>query len=109
LSFVHFQQKIRNLPVFRGEVKAGFTRKNEIVRIINNLAPALDYENLSAVFGNAGEAVLSAARHINITANELDVKVINSESNDLKITFEHGRFGDRTSAEKMYFLHVVKL
>ncbi|HEY0428461.1 MAG TPA: hypothetical protein VGC76_11830 [Pyrinomonadaceae bacterium] len=46
LSFVQFEQKINSIPVFRGEIKAGFTRKNEIVRIINNLAPRLDYESL---------------------------------------------------------------
>ncbi|HEX8250776.1 MAG TPA: M36 family metallopeptidase [Pyrinomonadaceae bacterium] len=103
LSFVHFEQKIGNIPVFRGEVKAGFTRKNEIVRIINNLAPNLDYENLSADFGNAGEAVLNAATHIGVAADESDVKMINSESDDLKITFGRGRFSDKTIAEKMYF------
>jgi hypothetical protein len=53
MSFVHFGQKIGNIPVFRGEVKAGFTSRGEIVRIINNLAPRLDYENLSADFGSA--------------------------------------------------------
>lgn len=103
LSFVHFEQKIGGIPVFRGEVKAGFTRKNEIIRIINNLAPDLDYENLSADFGDPAEAVLNAARHIGIEANEADVKATKSESNDLKITFERGRFSDRTTAEKMYF------
>jgi hypothetical protein len=103
LSFVHFEQKIGNIPVFRGEVKAGFTKRGEIIRIINNLAPVLDYENLSADFGDAGQAVLSAAKHVGVTARESDAKAINSESNDLKITFERGQFSDKTIAEKIYF------
>jgi len=103
LSFVHFGQKIRNIPVFRGEVKAGFTKRGEMIRVINNLVPNLDYENLSADFGSAADAVLSAAKHIGAAADELDVRTVNSESNDLKITFERGRFSDKTTAEKIYF------
>ena len=103
LSFVHFEQKINNIPVFRGEVKAGFTKRAEIIRVINNLAPGLDYQSLSTDFGDAGQAVLAAARHIGATADERDVKVIESESNDLKLTFESGQFADKTTAEKMYF------
>ena len=48
LSFVHLAQKIGGVPVFRGEVKAGFTKRGEIFRVINNLAPALDYQNLNS-------------------------------------------------------------
>jgi hypothetical protein len=103
MAFVHFEQKIGNIPVFRGEVKAGFTRRGEIVRIINNLAPGLDYDAVSADFGDAGQAVFAAAGHIGATADERDVKVVKSASNDLKITFESGRFADKTTAEKMYF------
>jgi hypothetical protein len=103
LSFVHFEQTIGNIPVFRGEVKAALTNRGEIVRIINNLAPDLDPENLSADFGNAGAAVVSAAGHIGVTAGDSDAKAVAAGSNDLKITFERGRFSDRTTAEKMYF------
>ncbi len=103
LSFVYFEQRINNVPVFRGEVKAAFTKRGEIVRVINNLAPALDYANLSADFGDAGRAVLAAASHIGAGGDERDVKAIKPESNDLKITFERGRFTDKTTAEKMYF------
>lgn len=103
LSFVHFEQKINSIPVFRGEIKAGFTRKNEIVRVINNLAPALDYKTISKDFGNAERAVESAAKHINFETNETDTKRVESTPNDLKVTFERGQFSDMTTAEKMYF------
>ncbi|CAN5409681.1 hypothetical protein BH10ACI1_BH10ACI1_06640 [soil metagenome] len=103
LSFVEFAQKINSIPVFRGEIKAGFTKKNELVRVINNLAPSLDYERLSNDFGRAELAVEYAANHINLQANAADTKRIEAESDDLKITFERGQFSDKTTAEKMYF------
>jgi Fungalysin metallopeptidase (M36)/FG-GAP-like repeat len=101
LSFVEFEQKINSIPVFRGEIKAGFTKKNEIIRIINNLAPSLDYQTISKNFGRAEQAVLNAAKHLNLQANESDTKQI--DANHLKITFERGQFDDKTTAEKMYF------
>ncbi|MFL6467909.1 MAG: hypothetical protein ACJ72Z_08120, partial [Pyrinomonadaceae bacterium] len=42
LSLVELEQELNGVPVFRGSVKAGFTKRNEIVRIINNLAPGVD-------------------------------------------------------------------
>ncbi len=99
LSFVQFEQKINRVPVFRGEIKAGFTKKNEIIRVINNLAPNLDYQTISKDFGSVEQAVLNAARHLDLQAN--DLKRI--EENDLKITFERGQFEDKTTAEKIYF------
>jgi hypothetical protein len=80
LSFVHFEQRINDVPVFRGEVKAGFTRENEIIRVINNLAPNLDYESLSKDFGNVEQAVANAS------------KFISSEP-----------ISGKTTAEKIYF------
>jgi subtilisin-like proprotein convertase family protein len=103
LSFVHFAQKIGGIPVFQGEVKAGFTRNNEIIRIINNLAPDLDYEYLSTDFGSAEFAVEMAAKHIGRQTTESDTKRIAATANDLKITFERGQFTDATTAEKFYF------
>ncbi len=101
LSFVHFEQKINSIPVFRGEIKAGFTKQNQIIRIINNLAPNLDLNTISKDFGTAEQAVFNAAGHLNLQVNEADTKQI--ESNNLKTTFESGQFEDKTTAEKMYF------
>ncbi len=103
LSFVHFEQKINSIPVFRGELKAGFSRTNEIVRIINNLAPNLDYEALPTEGSSAEEAVLQAAKFVGLEAKDADVRRILAESNELKVTFERGQFSDRSMAEKMYF------
>ncbi len=103
LSFVSFEQKINDIPVFQGEVKAGFTKRGQIIRVINNLAPNLDYETLSNDFGSAETAVSNAAKTIGLQSGEADTKRIAATSNDLKITFESGQFADNTTAEKFYF------
>jgi len=103
LSFVSFEQKINDIPVFQGEVKAGFTKRGQIIRVINNLAPNLDDESLSNDFGNAETAVSNAAKNIGLQTSEADTKRIASTPNDLKITFERGQFAEQTTAEKFYF------
>jgi len=80
LSFVAFRQKINDIPVFQGEVKAGFSKRGEIIRVINNLAPALDYESLSTDFGSPEKAVANAAKF-------LDTEPL----------------ADQTTSEKVYF------
>ena len=103
LSFVSFEQKIGDVPIFRGEIKAGFTKQGEIIRVINNLAPNLNYETVSKDFGSAEIAVTNAAKHLNLPTNEADTKRISGESNHVKVTFERGQFADETTAEKIYF------
>lgn len=101
LSYVHLEQLINGVPVFRGEVKAGFTKNNQIIRIINNLAPGLDYGSLSADFRNPLDAVKASAAHINHELTTADVTRNDSVSNDLKVIFGNGDWA--TTAEKMYF------
>ncbi|MCD9185398.1 MAG: M36 family metallopeptidase [Pyrinomonadaceae bacterium] len=103
LSFVRFEQEIGGIPVFRGEVNAGFTKRNEIVRIINNLAPNIDEESVSNNFGNAENAVKMAAKHLGFSENTDNLQRKNSTADELKITFERGNFEDETTAEKIYF------
>lgn len=101
LSFVHLRQYFKTIPVFQAELKAGFTKNGEIVRIINNLAPNIVDERLNDEFGNSQAPIISAARHIGISTTEADLRVVNS--NDLKTTFENGQFENQTTAEKFYF------
>ena len=101
LSFVRFEQKINEIPVFRGEIKAGFTKNGEIIRVINNLAPALEYKNLSTNFGDPLEAVERAAEYINYQLKSADLTKNQVASNELKTVFGEGDWA--TTAEKMYF------
>ncbi|MCD9185447.1 MAG: M36 family metallopeptidase [Pyrinomonadaceae bacterium] len=101
LSFAHLEQFINGVPVFRGEVKAGFTKSGEMIRVINNLAPGLDYGSLSSDFRNPLDAVKAAAGHINHEMKSADLARNDAASNDLKVTFGQG--DSATTAEKMYF------
>jgi subtilisin-like proprotein convertase family protein len=101
LSYAHLEQSINDIPVFRGEIKAGFTKNGEMFRVINNLAPGLDYNSLSTNFGDPLNAVKKAAGYINHELTTGDVTRSDSVSNDLKATFGTGDWA--TTAEKMYF------
>ncbi len=101
LSFAHLEQFVGDVPVFRGEVKAGFTKSGEMIRVINNLAPGLDYNSLSADFRNPVDAVRAAAGFINYELKSTDVTRNAAESTDLVTVFGEGDWA--TTAEKMYF------
>jgi hypothetical protein len=101
MSFAHLEQVINGVPVFRGEIKAGFTKDGRMIRAINNLAPGLDYDRLSTDFGDPLDAVRSAASHIRYDLNKLDLNRNENSSTDLKTVFGRGDWA--TTAEKMYF------
>ena len=101
LSFVELDQEINGIPVFRGEIKAGFSRKGEMIRVINNFAPGLDYDALSTDFGDPLTAVNAAAGFINSDASNLDLNKNKAASAELKAVFGTG--DSATTAEKMYF------
>ena len=101
LSFVELNQEINGIPVFRGEIKAGFTGSGEIIRVINNFAPGLDEGSLSTDFGDPVDAVRSAAVHINNQLAKAAISTNEKSSTDLKIVFGNGDFAP--TAEKMYF------
>ena len=102
LSFVELDQEIGGIPVFRGEVKAGFAPGGEMIRVINNFAPGLDYSSLSTDFGNPASAVKAAAANIRYQLKEGDTVANASASSDIKVRFGSGGDWDIT-AEKMYF------
>jgi hypothetical protein len=101
LSYAHLEQFINGIPVFRGEVKAGFTKDGQLIRVINNLAPGLDYNSLSTEFGDPAAAVKAAAGYINYELKASDFARNNAASNDIKAVFGEGDWA--TTAEKMYF------
>lgn len=101
LSFVRLRQEINQIPVFQGEVSAGFSKRGEIIRIINNIAPNLREDEISAEFGDVRDVVQKAAESIGISIAGNDLKAVITD--DLKITFDRGQFADQTTAEKFYF------
>jgi subtilisin-like proprotein convertase family protein len=102
LSFAHLEQFINDVPVFRGEVKAGFTKRGEMIRVINNLAPGLDYGSVSNDFGDPVKAVKVAAAQVDYELKTTDTTPNQAVSSDLKVKFGNGGDWD-IQAEKMYF------
>jgi hypothetical protein len=101
MSFAHLEQKINGVPVFRGEVKAGFNKDGQIIRVINDLAPGLDYSSLSKDFGDPLNAVKAAAGYIKYDLKPIDTSFNPEASTDIKAVFGNGDWA--TTAEKMYF------
>jgi len=102
LSWVELEQYINGIPVFRGTVKAGFTKQGEMIRVINNMAPGLDYESLSRDFGDPSAAVRFAAPNADHRLTIADVTPNAAKSSNIKVRFAAGGDWDIT-AEKMYF------
>lgn len=101
LSFAHLEQSVDGIPVFRAEIKAGFTRTGQMIRIINNLAPGLEYNAISREFYDPFVAVINAARHINIELADRELELDQKLSTDQKAVFRRG--ASAVEAEKMYF------
>ena len=70
-------------------------------RVINNLAPGLDYGSLSTDFGDPAAAVGYAAANINHDLKQEDTVKNAAASSDLKVVFGTGDWA--TTAEKIYF------
>ncbi len=101
LSFAHLEQKINDIPVFRGEIKAAFSKRGEIARVINNIAPGLDASNVSTDFGSAADALKFAAGHLKYRLKSGDDVPNEAESTNTKKFFGAG--ASSPTAEKMYF------
>jgi hypothetical protein len=101
LSFVHLEQEINGIPVFQGELKAGFTKRGEIVRVINNLAPGLEYNSLSSDFGSPEDAVRAAFKQVSRPMKDEEATRNAAASTEMKAVFGTGDWA--TTAEKMYF------
>lgn len=101
ISFVHLEQRINGVPVFRGEIKAAFTNNGEVIRVINNLAPGLDYAGVSQDFRSPTDAVRAAFSNATRAIEMEDTQRNDAESNDLKSVFGSG--DSATTAEKIYF------
>jgi hypothetical protein len=101
MSFARLEQFINDIPVFRAEIRAGFNQKGEMFRVVNNLAPGLDYANLPTNFGSPADAVTRAAGYINYQLKTFDTTLNSKASTNLKTVFGDGDWA--TTAEKMYF------
>lgn len=102
LSFVQFEQRIDGVPVFGAEIKAGFTRRGEMFRVINSVAAGVDSGNVSTDFGTAEAAIVNAAEKIGIAITKNDLTQFGSLKTD-QLEFSSPTFSDKIIAEKFYF------
>ncbi|MEQ1763952.1 MAG: M36 family metallopeptidase, partial [Pyrinomonadaceae bacterium] len=101
MSWVILEQKIDGLPVFRGEVVAGFGKDGSLARVVNGLAAGVDPSNISREFNEPRSAVASAAAHLGHQLRPFETELNEKSSDADHAVFGEGDFG--TTAEKMYF------
>jgi len=82
LSFAYLEQFVNDIPVFRGEIKAGFGKGGRMFRVINNLAPGLDQARVATDFGDASAALRAAAGHIDYQIKTSEMVVDEARSTD---------------------------
>lgn len=102
LSFAHFSQQILSVPVFGAEVKAGFSRRGEMFRVVNTLAAGLETASLDASFGDAASAVIRAGSHIGVETLAPDLIALSSQKRG-EHRFSSPAFTDTVLAEQFYF------
>ncbi|MFN0141231.1 MAG: M36 family metallopeptidase [Pyrinomonadaceae bacterium] len=102
LSFVRFEQKVNDIPVFGAEVKAGFSRRGELFRVVNSLAHNIDERSLTTDFGEPELAVERAAAAVNVAIDVADL-ARNVSTPKGESRFSSSLFGDEIIAERRYF------
>ncbi len=102
LAFVRFTQEIAGVPVFGAEVKAGFSRRGEMFRVINSLAHSIDESSISKDFGEPEMAAAAAAAAANVEINIGDL-ARNVSKRKGESRFSIPSLADEIVAEKYYF------
>lgn len=103
LAWVILQQRVHGVPVFQGEVRAGFTARGELIRTVASLAADVDAAVPDA-WHDPADAVAAAARSVGyeVLAGQL-ARVARSVHADDVARFERGPFADTIEAERFYF------
>ncbi len=104
MHFVHLEQRINGFPVFRGEVKAGFAKNGELVRVIGNVLAYVDSELLDTDAGDPAMAVRAAAANlgVKIADGEL-ISTGDALFDGHNARFQSPKFQNEISAEAMIF------
>lgn len=101
LSFATLAQEINGIPVFQGEVRAGFAPDGRLIRIINNLAPEIDAASVPTDFGDPAVAVEVSAANIGRDLGPEEKSQNQRLSDGLRTVFGNGNWA--ITAEKVYF------
>lgn len=99
MSFVRLEQQINGVKVFAGEVRAGFNKEGDLVRVINNLAAGAN-EGASDSFGDPAAAYDIAVNNLGKLSELGRLDAVNF-TKDGRYKFGDGDFAP--VAEKVYF------
>jgi hypothetical protein len=104
LAWVDLRQMINGSPVFRGMLRASFTKDGELVRTVGELVVGLEYATLPTTPGiSAADAVAAAAASIGVTLDPSSLQVKSSSPDGKIVVFEPGPFAAEIKAELNYF------
>src|SRR5687767_6231620 len=104
LSWVSLEQRINDIPVFQGELRAALTSGGELVQTTGTLAPEVVEKGLKSK-GNLppAEAIARAAETIGVSVNPGDLTLKESSPDGQGFIFSGGPFADDTKIELVYF------
>ena len=104
LSWVEYEQRINNLPVFQGYLRAALTKDGRLARTTGNLAAGLDYPSLptSAQLTPAAAAHAAAAA-IGVTADPLALRTLSVAKGGRTTKLAQGPFTEEIKTELTYF------
>ncbi len=104
MHFVHLEQRINGFPVFRGEIKAGFAKNGELVRVIGNVLAYADPELLGTDAGDPSAAVRAAAANLGVKiADDELISTSDALFDGHNATFKSPKFQNNVTAEAMIF------
>lgn len=104
MHFVHLEQRINGFPVFRGEVKAGFAKNGELVRVIGNVLAYVDSELLDTDAGDPAMAVRAAAANLDVKIADGDlISTSDALFDGHTARFQSAKFQNDITAEAMIF------
>jgi uncharacterized repeat protein (TIGR01451 family) len=104
MSWVTLEQEIKGIPVFRCQLKAAFTRQGELVQIVSELLPVLDYGTVvTTPLISAANAVISAAKAIGVEIDPNSLTAKSSQPDGRTFLFDRGPFVRDVKVELQLF------
>jgi hypothetical protein len=104
LSWVEYEQRINDIPVFQGYVRAALTKDGEIARTTGNLAPGLDYATMQTTPQmSAASAAAAAAKAIGVDVSPLSLRTRSALKGGRNVVLTQGPFDENIKADLVYF------
>lgn len=103
LGWITLEQHVAGVPVFQGELRAGFARDGALLRTVQSLAADLDADTLDRDFGDPADAAARAARALGYPLLRGHFARLADATATGAVRFARGPFSDDVQAERMYF------